>query len=588
MVRLAIVKREECNPKQCAGWLCMKLCPVNRMEKECIVKGPDTKPVIDEELCTGCAICSNRCPLEAIDIINLPHELDKGLIHRFGKNGFALYKLPIPKFGRVVGILGKNGIGKSTAIQILSGMLKPNFGADKEASYKELIEFFKGTEAQSYFEKLDKGDIKVAYKLQKVEDIATSFRGTKVRTLLEKVDEKGKLDEYCKKLEVDKIVDNNIDEISGGELQRVAIIATALKKANVYYFDEPSSYLDIRQRLNVAKFLKELCDSETAVMVIEHDLIILDYMAEMVHLMYGKPGSYGVVSMPKTNKEGINVYLEGYLKEENVRFRDKPIKFVDRVTTNKKKNVILTEWPDMDKKFKTFSLKINSGKIAKQEIVGILGPNGIGKTTFVKMLAGVVKPDNCAVDMQLKVAYKPQYLTADESYVSEVLSKLKYCSDTIFKVHVIKPLEIISLMNKKLNQLSGGELQRVAIAICLGQECDLVLMDEPSAYLDVEQRLHASKAIKEVVNARGISALVVDHDVLFMDYLSDKLVVFDGTPSVNGESVGPLEMEEGMNKLLSSLGISLRREEGSKRPRINKEGSVKDREQKDKGKYYYN
>jgi ATP-binding cassette subfamily E protein 1 len=588
MVRLAIVKREECNPKQCAGWLCMKLCPVNRMERECIVKGPDTKPYIDEELCTGCGICANRCPLEAIDIINLPHELDKGLIHRYGKNGFALYKLPIPKFGKVVGILGKNGIGKSTAIQILSGLLKPNFGGDKESSFKELIAFFKGTEAQSYFEKLDKGEIKVAYKLQKVEDIANSFRGIKVRDLLEKVDENGKLEEYCKKLEVEKILDNLIDEISGGELQRVAIIATALKKANVYYFDEPSSYLDIKQRLNVAKFLKELCDSETAVMVIEHDLIILDYMAEMVHLMYGKAGSYGVVSMPKSTKEGINVYLEGYLKEENVRFRDKPIKFVDRVTTNKKRNVLLTSWPEMDKKFTKFDLKINSGEISRQEIVGILGKNGTGKTTFVKMLAGVIKPDNVAVDLQLKVAYKPQYLTADETYVSEVLANLKFGTDTIFKVHVIRPLDIMSLMNKKLNQLSGGELQRVAIAVCLGQECDLILMDEPSAYLDVEQRLNASKAIKEVVNARGISAFVVDHDVLFMDYLSDKLVVFNGEPSVNGESVGPLEMEEGMNALLASLGISLRREEDSKRPRINKEGSVKDRAQKESGKYYYN
>jgi len=132
MTRIAIIDRHRCNPGKCQD-LCLKLCPVNRTGEECIVKGSDGKAQIDEALCTGCGICPKRCPFEAISIINLPEELEKEPIHRFGQNGFALYNLPTPLFGKVVGIIGRDGIGKSTAVQILAGMLKPNLGKDKDA-----------------------------------------------------------------------------------------------------------------------------------------------------------------------------------------------------------------------------------------------------------------------------------------------------------------------------------------------------------------------------------------------------------------------------------------------------------------------
>ncbi len=580
MTRIAVIEKTKCNPEKC-DWLCVRLCPVNREDKDCIIK--DKKAVIKEELCTGCGICQNRCPFGAISIINLPEQLEKDLIHRYGQNGFLLYRLPIPKDGEVVGLLGRNGIGKTTALNILAGIIQPNLGKDK-AGYEDMIKLFRGTEIQAYFTKMKEGKIKVAYKPQKVDNIPRQYKG-KVKELLKKVDEKNKLNEVVKELEIEKILDNDIKNISGGELQRVAIAATALKKANVYYFDEPSSYLDIKQRLKVARFIRKLAEEGAAVMVVEHDLIVLDYIADKIHLFYGKESGFGVVSQPMASKAGINTYLEGYLKSENVRFRDKKIEFMAKAPTKTRTAKELTKWPSISKKLDKFSLEAEDGTVNVREVTGIIGQNATGKTTFVKMLAGVLQPDNGKVELKLKISYKPQYLNIEEdNIVSTVLAKaIKNYSHIL-----VRPLEIEPLLLKKLSELSGGELQRVAIALCLSQDADLYLLDEPSAYLDVEQRLHASKAINEVMEEKGTSALVVDHDLLFIDYLSQRLLVFEGEPSVKGHVGKPLSMEEGMNKLLKELNITLRRDEETKRPRINKEGSVKDREQKKSGKLYYN
>ncbi len=562
MKRIAVVKKEKCNPVKCGDYLCVRLCPVNRMEKECIRK-VNNKIEIDELLCTGCNICSNRCPFKAISIVNLPEELKQEPIIRFGKNGFALYKLPIPKEGQVVGVLGRNGIGKTTAIRVLSGELK---------SDKDLVEFFKGTELQNYFEKLKKGEIRVSVKPQKVDEIPRVYKGN-VLSLLKSVDEKGILNEVIGELDLGGVLNRQLNELSGGELQRVAIAAAAVKDANIYFFDEPSSYLDIKQRLRVANFIRKLTEN-ASVLVIEHDLIILDYMTDLVHIMYGKDGCYGVVSQPKTTRNGINSYLEGYLKEENIRFRDKKINFRDHADVSKAGS-LLANWNDMDVETGDFKLKVNKGLINKNEVVGILGENGIGKTSFVKLLKDEVK---------LKVAYKPQYLEGNsEELVGSVIAR----EQNEYKGQILKSLELTGLMDRRVKELSGGELQRLSIALTLMKDSELILMDEPSAFLDVEQRLNSARIINEIVRLRGISAFVVDHDLLFADYLSDRLMVFLGRPAIEGITNGPFSMEKGMNLLLSKLRITLRREENFGRPRINKEDSVKDKEQKKKGNYYY-
>ncbi len=583
MSRIAVVNQEKCHPTECGNYLCQKLCPVNRTGKDCIVVNDDSKASINEELCIGCGICPKRCPYDAISIINLPEELGSQIIHKYGQNGFHLYNLPIPIFGKVVGIIGRNGIGKSTAMKVLSGILKPNFGKDDyEATSDDLIKFFKGTEAQIFFERLRAGEIKVAYKPQEVNLIPQQIKGT-VRDLLEKVDEKGILNDILDDLSLRHIMDNDIDKISGGELQRVAIAATVMKDANFYLFDEPTSYLDIKQRIKVSQFIKKLANENTAVMVIEHDLIILDYMTDLIHLMYGKEATYGITSLPKTTKAGINIYLSGYLRDENVRFRDHAIKFPEKAPKESFQQNLLTSWSDIKKNLGKFNLKVNAGEVFKHDVVGILGENGIGKTSFVKILADVIESDEGSVSEKVKVAYKPQYLDKSDELVMTVLQ------DAIrkYQTAIVEPLKLKPLYMRKLSQLSGGELQRVAVAFCLSQDVDLFLMDEPSAYLDVEQRLMVSKVIRDRLELSGKTALIVDHDLLFIDYISDKIMTFEGQPAVEGIANGPHTMREGMNIFLEDLALTFRRDEESNRPRANKEGSQLDRQQKSNKQLYY-
>ena len=584
--RIAIIDRQKCHPNQCGNYLCAKLCPVNRAGADCIYPGddPGKKARIDEMLCTGCGICPNRCPYGAIQIINLPEQLTQEPVHRYGENMFELYSLPTPLPGQVTGIVGRNGIGKSTAIKILANQLKPNLGRWKDPpEFKEVIQYFKGTEMQKFMEKLHKNEIQLSYKPQQVDLIPKQYSGT-VRELLSKLDAQGKLTELALQLQLSSFLDNDISKISGGELQRVAIAATVLKKASLFLFDEPTSYLDIKQRINAAQFLSTLAVNDTSVMVIEHDLVILDYMTDVVNIMYGQETGYGIVSGIKSSREGINAFLEGYLKEENIRFRNHALKFEKTQESQRKGIRPLLAWHSLQKKLGHFQFQTGQGTLYKNEIIGILGENGIGKTTFMKILAGLLSADAGELDQRVRISYKPQYL---ESSADQIVAEFLQAAIEKYQHQLITPLNLEPLFGLTLGQLSGGQLQRVAIAHCLAQDADLFLLDEPSAYLDVEQRLLLSKIIKNLTQERDLTILIVDHDLLFLDYISDRLLVFTGEPARHGSVQGPFSMEEGMNLFLKNLNITLRRDIHSHRPRVNKSGSVKDREQRAENKWYY-
>jgi ATP-binding cassette subfamily E protein 1 len=503
--------------------------------------------------------------------------------------------MAIPKKGKVLGLIGQNGIGKSTMLSILSGDLKMNLGKfDEDTPNNDaIIKFFKGSELQQYFLELFNKKLSVVHKPQNINLIPKHVVG-KVYDLLKKNDVNDLLDNVVKELNLNEILDRKLSVLSGGEVQRVAIAAAYLKDADVYLIDEPSSYLDVSERINMAKLIRSLTDDNKTVVVVEHDLAILDYLSDYISLLYGVPGAYGIISHPQGVRVGINIYLNGYIKDENVRIRDEPIQFHERPPIDSLFDigVSIFSYENLEKTLGDFHLTVTGSEVHAGEILGILGPNGIGKSTFIDLIANKIVSDNKVDDLKdnLKISLKPQYIKINESeLVSDTLTKIRMASylSQSYKKRLINSLKLDNIKDRKLSELSGGELQRVTIADCLSTEADIYLLDEPSAFLDIEMRLTVAQLLRKSIEELKKSAFVVEHDIITQDFIADSILVFEGTPGVEGRALAPLNLRDGFNLFLKMMGITFRREKETKRPRVNKIGSTKDTYQKRINEYYY-
>ncbi|CAJ0951724.1 unnamed protein product [Ranitomeya imitator] len=399
---------------------------------------------------------------------------------------------------------------------------------------QEILTSFRDRELQNYFTKILEDDLKAIIKPQYVDQIPKAAKGP-VGTILDRKDETKTQTIVCEQLDLTHLRDRNVEDLSGGELQRFACAVVCIQKTDIFMFDEPSSYLDVKQRLKAAITIRSLIDPDRYIIVVEHDLSVLDYLSDFICCFV---------------REGINIFLDGYVPTENLRFRDCSLVFkvAETATEEEIKKMCMYKYPSMRKQMGEFQLKIVSGEFTDSEIMVMLGENGTGKTTFIRMLAGRLKPD---------------------------------------EGDVMKPMQIENIIDQEVQTLSGGELQRVALALCLGKPADVYLIDEPSVYLDSEQRLTAARVIKRFILHAKKTAFIVEHDFIMATYLADRVIVFDGIPSKDTMANSPQTLLAGMNKFLSQLEITFRRDPNNYRPRINKHNSIKDVDQKKSGNYFF-
>jgi len=563
----------------------IKYDPLNRPGKEggFYIDENEELHINDEEVMEAHKMAVNKYPYEgAIQMVQLVHE-EGDKIHQFGENQFRLHGLPSPEEDSVVGILGENGLGKTVASKILSGKVKPNLGKYEDPpSWQEIKKQYRGTGLQDHLDKLSEDEVDAATKPQQVEKIPEAFSGT-VKGFLTRNGRPENLESLIEKFDLKKLKDRPVENLSGGELQRLAVASTIGGEADMYVFDEPSSFLDVKQRLKTGNEIRSLGGE---IFAIEHDLATLDLISDKIHIFYGEKGSYGMVSNALSTKKGINEYLDGHIPSQNLKIRSDSIKF-ERTEAERGSGEKTLSFNSMKKDFGKgeFELEASSGSLHKDEIIGIIGENGLGKTVFAKMLAGAIEPDE-GNSPDTKISYKNQYIEASDIEVKDAFPKDANMNTKRFQTRIEEPLELEPLYERKLKNLSGGELQRVAVAICLSRNADAYLLDEPSAFLDVESRVKLGKTLKRFSRKEEKPLLVIDHDLLLLDYISDRGVVFTGEPGIKGQSTEPLRIDKALNKFLKEVDVTFRKDPSTGRPRANKPGSQKDEKQRKNGQFY--
>ena len=613
-LRLAIINNDKCKPKKCAQE-CKKACPVNRQGKICIDIEDMKIATIADNLCIGCGMCVKACPFGAIDIVNLPSSLVDNVVFKYDENMFQLHRFIMLKKGQVTGILGRNGIGKSTILSVLAKKIKLNFGDwQADLSKKDIMQKFKKSPVlKKFFDQLD--GLTISHKRQEVDKFRKSLKPddpTSVQEIIniynQKVDDYAK--DLLKKLELDDLVESRIVHLSGGEMQRLVCLITCLKKADIYVFDEPTSYLDVKQRLAIGRVIRSLSNDNNYVIVVEHDIAILDFISDSICLMYGEPGAYGVVTMPHTSSRAINIFFDGYIPSENIKFRKESYSFkaaFDKViqedhSDDKDKDVDLdnlnstsfVKYDSFKVEYDRFMMEAKAGKFQLLSGMTILmGQNGTGKSTFLK---GIAKELSLNISMKTQdVVFETKYLNlTGQMYLLKKIGATFH--EPMFKSTVVQGLGLTRILDRKMKVLSGGEKQIIALALCLGTNADLYLIDEPSAYLDAEQRTNAANVIRRYIYYRHKSCFVVEHDMLMATYLAgesnSQVIVFEelGYDYRIGKrkavAYKPTDLISGMNQFMKQLDITFYRDPTNHRPRINKLGSVKDREQKKVGHYF--
>ena len=484
--------------------------------------------------------------------------------------------------GAKIGVVGSNGAGKSSILKIMAGIDQPSNGeafADPEASVGILMQEPQLDESKTVRENVEDGLGDVMQNLKRYNEIAEKMATDYSDELMEEMGVLQEKLDHADAWEFDSRIDQAMDalrcppgdspvtKLSGGEKRRVALCRLLLQAPDLLLLDEPTNHLDAESVAWLEKFLQ---DYKGAVLCITHDRYFLDHIAEWIcevdrgHL-YPYQGNYSTHLEKKAERLEVagrkDAKLQKRLKEELAWVRSgakarqakskarlqryeemaaeaeqyKKLDFEEiQIPTPPRLGNVVVEVDHLTKGFNGRTLiKDLSFTLPRNGIVGVIGPNGVGKTTLFKTIVGLEKPDSGTVRVgeTVKLSYVDQNRENIDpnKTVWEVVSEgLDYI---VVGQNEMPSRAYISAFGfkgpdqqKKAGVLSGGERNRLNLALTLKVGGNLILLDEPTNDLDVETLSSLENALTKFPGC----AVVISHDRWFLDRTCTHILAWEG------------------------------------------------------------
>lgn len=450
--------------------------------------------------------------------LNVPKEPP---IH-VNENGFQLYSLPeIPEAG-AHGIAGSDSLGKTTSLLLLAGKIDPSKG------WYAAVTRYGGTRLGEHLKRLEADNTRVSLKPQ---DIARLRHMPDLHKNIEDLEIRGEIASDLGITDVPKI--GELEKLDAAELQLVAIAAALSSRADIYLLDEPTNFLDIRQKMRVAALIRKVAATKP-IIIADHDIAFLDFTCDTIQILYGEAEKWSALTETYPAARALGYIVGGYIPEKKFTLAS-PTRPAKRMPAGE----ILMKINGMRIKRPGFELRMPAGEIRKGGHIAVIGEKGLGRSSLLGAIAGEIKPASGEIKGTPAISLKPQHLS-----VRNVKNLMKGVP-----TELIKSIGLERLMGRGPYTPSEGERQKLAVMMCLAKEADLYIFDEPSQGLDILSRLAAARLIAEKP-----AALVTDHDIFFLASITEDAWLLSGKPGQRSE-VTKRQLPLAIKSLLKEFGL---------------------------------
>lgn len=441
------------------------------------------------------------------------------------------------KKGEVTVITGCSGSGKSTIIKLINGIVpnitKAEISGDiifnKEGNEINLRD--KSIEDRSeYISTVFQNPKNQFYTINSLDEMAFALenRNLSRKEIYERINY------YSKLLDTEKLLNRDIFKLSGGEKQMVAITSVACMDQDIYLFDEPSSSLDSEHINRIGNAIKELKKLGKTVIIAEHRLFYLRDIMDKLCII--KDGAITEIERDEINNECVKKYnlrnIDRIEKEDLVTEKYHRKNLYEK-EYNKENDIEFLKYkykyPGMTRKGNVFDMNLSMGK----DITFIIGENGIGKTTFVRSLCKLNK------GFRGRTYYNEELIKNASKYISLVMQDVNYqlFTESVWEEisivtndedKIIKALKELGLYDKRESHpqsLSGGEKQRLSIAMCKASEKPIVIFDEPTSGL-CKKNMKRTIGLMHRMKAEGKKIIIVTHDFEFIKECGGEIIEF--------------------------------------------------------------